>query len=216
MVPQGGSFRLPTAGEANSLLVDGITEDTKFSVDRGLHDAPFSLAITSETPEAIIRYTTDGTPPSETTRARFTPGRFTVNETTVIRAMAYREGFLSTNVDTHSYIFRADVVTQPEMATSITQDPVYGPQMIDALGSIPTVSLTFDGSDIDRTELPVSVELLNFETGAKQVDAGVVRYGSYFTNFQKRSIRLHFRSEYGPSRLEYPLFEETKLRDSSD
>ena len=202
-----GFFPVPTPDEANSLFVDGITEDTKFSVDRGLHDAPFSLAITTETPEAIIRYTTNGTPPSETEGTVYA-GPITVNETTVIRAMAYREGFLSTNVDTHSYIFRADVVTQPEMATSITQDPVYGPQMIDALGSIPTVSLTFDGSDIDRTELPVSVELLNFETGAKQVDAGVVRYGSYFTNFQKRSIRLHFRSEYGPSRLEYPLFEE--------
>ncbi|MDB4536985.1 lamin tail domain-containing protein [Akkermansiaceae bacterium] len=203
-----GFFPTTTGGAPNSLLVEGITEDTKFSVDRGLYDTAFDLTISTDTADASIRYTTDGTPPSETVGTLYT-GPITIDETTVIRAMAYREGYLSTNVDTHTYLFPADVVTQPEMSTSITQSPVYGPQMVDALESIPTVSLSFDGTNVDRVEVPVSVELLNFESNSKQVDAGVVRYGSYVTNFQKRSIRLHFRSEYGPSRLEYPLFEET-------
>ncbi|MDC1206674.1 CotH kinase family protein, partial [Akkermansiaceae bacterium] len=46
-----------------------------------------------------------------------------------------------------------------------------------------------------------------FEGESKQVNAGVVRFGGAFTNFAKRSIRLHFRSEYGPSRLKFPLYD---------
>lgn len=203
-----GFYPQPTPGIANATRFDGITEDTKFSVDRGLYDTAFNLLITSDTPGASIRYTTDGTPPDEATGQLYT-GAISITETTVIRAIAYRNGFRSTNVDTHTYLFPADVASQPAMSTSITQDPVYGPQMVDALTSIPTISLSFDGTDIDRTEIPISVELLNFESGTKQVDAGAARFGSFVTDFEKRSFRLHFRSLYGPSRLEFPLFEET-------
>lgn len=213
-IPLGGDgvnlefYSSPTPGAANGSGFEGIVADTKFSVDRGLHEVAFDLTISSETAGVSIRYTTDGSPPSETTGILY-GGPINIAETTVIRAMAYRAGYLSTNVDTHTYIFRSDVVADPVMSTAITQNSTYGPQMIDALGSIPTVSLSFDGSDVDRVELPVSVELLNFESGAKQVDAGAVRFGSYVTNFAKRSLRLHFRSQYGPSRLDHSLFEET-------
>lgn len=203
-----GFFPQPTPGDANSLSFEGITEDTKFSVDRGLYDTAFNLIITSNTPGASIRYTTDGSPPNETTGQLYS-GPITISETTVVRAIAFMEGFFSTDVDTHTYLFAADIASQPTMATSITQDPIYGPQMVAALTAIPTISLSFDGTDIDREEIPISVELLNFESGNKQVDAGAARFGSFVTNFEKRSFRLHFRSQYGPSQLEFPLFEET-------
>lgn len=213
-IPLGGDgtilefYTSPTPGAANASGLEGIIADTKFSVDRGLHEVAFDLIISSETDGVSIRYTTDGSPPSETAGILY-GGPISIAETTVIRAMAYRSGYLSTNVDTHTYIFRADVVSDPVMNTAITQNATYGPQMIDALGSIPTISLSFDGTDVDRVEIPVSVELLNFESGPKQVDAGAVRFGSYVTDFTKRSMRLHFRSQYGPSRLDHSLFEET-------
>jgi len=126
----------------------------------------------------------------------------------VLRAAAFKTGFEPTNIDTQTYIFPADVLTQPEMRPEITQDPVYGPQLIDALHSIPTIALSFEGDDIDRNEIPISVELLNFESEAIQLDAGAARFGSFNTDFAKRSFRLHFRSIYGPGRLEYPLFND--------
>ena len=201
-----GFFPDPTPGEANGDRFDGVVADTKFSVDRGLHQAPFTLAITTATQDAPIRYTTDGSPPTETGGLEYL-GPIQIDKTTIIRAIATRPGYLTTNVDTQSYLFPADVVDQPAMRSAITQDPVFGPQMIDSLTSIPSIMINFDGSDIDRTEVPVSVELLNFEDGNLQVDAGAARFGSYFTNFAKRSFRLHFRSRYGPRRLEFPLFE---------
>ena len=204
-----GYFPDTTPGTENTTRFDGITADTKFSTDRGLHETAFDLTITSATPDAIIRYTTDGTPPSESHGTTYADP-ITVSETTVIRAMAYKLGFHPTNVDTHTYIFPTDVASQPPMRTVIGGVD-YSSQIPDALRSIPTIALSFEGTDVplDRSEIPTSVELLNFEGSARQLDAGVARFGSFVTNFAKRSMRLHFRSAYGPSRLDYPLFDGT-------
>lgn len=202
-------FLTPTPGDENGPSIQGFVADTAFSTDRGFYEDPVTVEITSATPNATIRYTLDGTEPGITSPVyNGTPLVF--NQTTVLRAAAFKEGFEPTNVDTQTYIFLSNVVTQSTMRTSVTEDPIYGPQMIDALSEIPTIALSFEnpeGNDINRTELPVSVELLNFEGGSKQLNAGAARYGNYVTNFTKRSIRLQFRSDYGAKRLNFPLFE---------
>ena len=40
-----------------------------------------------------------------------------------------------------------------------------------------------------------------------QLDAGINAFGGAFTDFDKKNFRLHFRSEYGASKLDFPLFE---------
>ena len=42
-------FPVPTPGTANTGGVIGIVEDTRFSVDRGFFETPFSLTMTTET-----------------------------------------------------------------------------------------------------------------------------------------------------------------------
>ena len=39
------------------------------------------------------------------------------------------------------------------------------------------------------------------------MDIGMARYGNRFTDFTKRSIRLNFRSQYGPAKLRFPIFD---------
>ena len=60
-----------------------------------------------------------------------------ISRTTVLRAAAFKPDFVATNVDTHTYIFTSDVISHPNMRTSITQDAVYGPQMDASLKSVP-------------------------------------------------------------------------------
>ena len=198
-------FPAPTPGAANSEGFTDFVGDTAFSLDRGFYDAPITVAITTSTPNAEIRYTTDGSKPTATEGLIYTTP-VPIAQTTVLRAAAFRPGFIPTNVDTQTYIFPADVIAHPNMRTSITQDPVYGPQMVDSLMSVPTISLVFPG-DVDRTEKEASVEFINFEAGDTQLEAGMERFGNYVTNFAKRSIRLNFRSEYGPKKLTFPVFE---------
>ena len=112
------------------------------------------------------------------------------------------------------------------MDPRIVDHPGYGPQLVPALQAIPSMSIVTDlhnlidpargiyvnASQKGRAwERPMSLELLHAD-GAEgfQVGAGLrIRGGfSRHPGNPKHSFRLFFRSEYGPSQLEYPLFED--------
>ena len=105
-------FSPPTPGAPNGTsTIQGYVADTAFSHDRGFYDAAFSLAITTPTVGATIRYTLDGSTPSETVGTIYS-GPIFITTTSVVRAMAYLAGQQSTNVDTHTYVFANDVAVQ--------------------------------------------------------------------------------------------------------
>ena len=213
--PQNGYFLEPTPGALNSQRIDGLVGDTKFNVNRGFYEEAFELEISTSTEGAEIRYTLDGTVPSET-RGEVYKSPITINETTVIRAMAHRSGYSTTNIDTQTYLFPEDVVNQPRMRASVTQSQTFGPQMVDSLKSVPTVSIVTDnpspfmneGSSNMRRESPASVEMI-FPDGTPgfQENGGLKHFGGYYTNFPKKSFRIGFRSQYGDTKLNYPMFD---------
>jgi len=149
-------------------------EDTKFSHDRGFYDAPFDLTISTATIGATIRYTTDGTPPTESYGATgVTTVVIPVSGTLCVRAAAFMAAHEPTDVDTQSYIFLADVLSQAqpagypdylygydknsnlithtgdyEMASSVVSNPVYAGVFTNALKSIPSISIVMDKDDI--------------------------------------------------------------------
>jgi hypothetical protein len=104
-------FANPTPGSLNNSGFVAFVADTKFSVTRGFYDVPFSLSITSATPNATIVYTADGSVPSLINGTIYTTP-LDISGTTVIRAAAFEDGFEPSNVDTHTYIFVSDVVHQ--------------------------------------------------------------------------------------------------------
>ena len=116
----------PTPGASNNGSYLAVVADTKFSHDRGFYDAPFEVEITTETPGATIRYTTDGSTPTLTHGQIYNPALpITISTTTCLRAMAYKTGWKSTNVDTQTYIFLDDVIKQ-------ATNPVTGSQVVPA------------------------------------------------------------------------------------
>jgi hypothetical protein len=107
-----GYFKTPTPGAVNNTQpTDGFVADTQFSVDRGFFDAPFDVAITTETAGATIRYTLDGTEPTAANGLDYS-GPIHVTATTVLRAAAFKPGFEPSDVDAQSYIFLEDVIHQ--------------------------------------------------------------------------------------------------------
>ncbi len=110
--PVIGYMPMPTPGAANTTTYLGFVKDTKFSVDRGFFSAPFNVEVTSLTTDAQIRYTTNGSEPTEITGTLYT-GPIPITTTTVLRAVAFKAGYVSTNVDTQTYIFAAAVKNQP-------------------------------------------------------------------------------------------------------
>jgi hypothetical protein len=168
-------FATPTPGTTNGVGYLGVVKDTAFSADRGFYDAPFSVTLASPTEGALIRYTTDGTKPSATEGTLYA-GPVTISNTCPLRAVAYKAGWLPTDVDTHSYIFVDQVARQPrdppgwpsdwgpdanvptnaipsdyEMDPRVVTNALPGHTVRDALLDIPTVSLAMLPADfIDR------------------------------------------------------------------
>lgn len=106
-----GFFGTPTPGATNIIPSEGRVKDTVFSISRGIYETTQTLTISSATLDATIRYTTDGSTPTESNGSIYADP-IVINETTVVRAAAFKDGLFPTNVDTHSYLFPSDVRTQ--------------------------------------------------------------------------------------------------------
>lgn len=206
-------FDQPTPRTENLSGYLGRVDEPQFSVKRGFYEDAFELTLACQTGGAAIYYTLDSSDPTQAS----TPytGPITVSETSCIRAVAFKTDFLPSVSVTNSYIFVADVVAQPEMSTIITDDPVWGPQMEDALLEIPSISLvtphTIPNYPIESPpEVPVSIEMI-FPDGKKgfQENAGVERFGGQYTMWPKQALRVSFKGIYGASRLDYDLFGDT-------
>jgi len=160
-------FATSTPGRANESAFRNIVSDTKFSVDRGFFYSSFQVSITTETPDAVIYYTLDGTVPTQNSGQVYS-APILVAGTTVLRAAAHRTGYQPSNTDTQTYIFLNDVITQsadgsapgpgwPAPGASVNgQKIVYGmdpdivggvntaQQVKDSLLSIPTISMVMN------------------------------------------------------------------------
>lgn len=103
---------VPTPGAINGPSSDGVVADTRFSADRGFYDHPVTVAVTCATPGALIRYTLDGSKPSDTVGLVYsTP--LVITNTITLRAVASKPGWISTRPDAQTYVFPALVATQP-------------------------------------------------------------------------------------------------------
>jgi hypothetical protein len=109
-------FKPPTPGTANGSGFEGLVADTKFSVDRGYKDEPISVAITTATAGARIYWTTNGSEPRIGSGTLYTTP-VEINGTTLLRAAAFLDNYIPSDVDTHSYIYLRQVLQQPSVIT---------------------------------------------------------------------------------------------------
>ena len=204
-------FRPSTPGAANAAVgYTAVVEDTSFSVKRGLYTSAQSVAITCATPGASIRYTTNGTKPTDIAGTLYS-APIAVSTTTVIRAVAYMAGAAPSNVDTHTYIFPNSVASQPGMLAIVTGNATWAPQLPAAFQDVPSISLTTPNTAAINgdTEVETSFEWIHNTDPLQHAhaDCGVQYFGGAFTNFAKKSFRLYFRGQYGDKKLSANLFE---------
>jgi hypothetical protein len=237
-----GFFGMPTPGVANRPGSIGVVADTRFSVDRGFYDLPFTLAITTATEDASIWYTLNGSRPSPTNGFLYS-APILITNTAFVRATAYKPNYIPSDVDTHTYIFLDSVLRQPAslpgyptvwqasypadygMDSTVVNHPKYGATIRNDLRSIPTLSIVSDHNGLWNSttgiypnstssgtnwEREASVELIA-GTGETEfaVRCGVEMHGNASRDnvrTPKHSMRLVFKSEYGPTKLRYDWF----------
>ena len=157
-------FATPTPGAINA-FGGGSNEvaGVKFTPKRGVYtNAVPTVAATTSTSGAEIRYTTDAEAP--TTDSTLYTAPLTLTHTAVIRAAAFKSGLAPSGIDTHTYISADDVLRQPaapagfpthwlgttngvagNFAVDYAMDPTIvasaGTALTNALKALPSVSL---------------------------------------------------------------------------
>jgi len=162
-----GYFTTPTPGAANSpAAVPGFVAETRFEPERGVYpnerypESVLEVAVTTDTIGASIYYTTDGSEPTPQ-HGRLYTAPIPIATTTVLRAVAYKDRYVPSNVDTHTYLFPADVMYQDnapagyptdwaghpadyEMDPEVVNDPCYADDMEQSLHVFPSLSIACD------------------------------------------------------------------------
>ncbi len=162
----------PSPGTQNSTADLGLVADPTFDHERGFYSAPVQVSLACASEGASIRYTTNGSVPSLTNGFSYA-GPITIAGTTALRAAAFRDGWRSSQVITHTYLFLSDIVRQDQSNTLAagfpamwdTQSADYGldPRVVgtnDTFGgkyrnslsndlrSLPTMSIVMDVNDM--------------------------------------------------------------------
>lgn len=169
VLPYQQFYTIVTPGAANNTSTLGIVPEVAFSADRGYFDSAFQLELSNSMPEAQIRYTTDGSPPTATTGTIYA-GPITISTTAVVRAAAFRSGYSTGRPETRTYLYLQDIIHQPanisgwpnptipvgvgsrvhdyEMDPEIVNDPAYSADLIAGMKEIPTMSIVVTKSDM--------------------------------------------------------------------
>ena len=166
-----GYFDVPTPAEVNGELSLDLVANPTFDVLRGFYDTPQTLELVSPTPDALIRYTTDGSVPTLTHGHTYVHPLI-IGRTTTVRASAFRESWRPSEVVTHTYLFLEDIVLQDEARTRAAGFPAswngqaadygldsrvigqnsfngkYAASLEEDLMSLPTLSLVMDVDDL--------------------------------------------------------------------
>lgn len=90
-----------------------------FSPPAGIYDQAIQVSISTLTPEATIRFTLDGTEPTETIGEIYT-GPINITETVTIKAIAYKMGMNTSLISNASYVID---ITIPEVAAPMFSHP---------------------------------------------------------------------------------------------
>ena len=160
-------FGSPTPGSANGAGFQGFVSDVVLSHESGFYGQAFEVSLQTETPEAVIRYTLDGSAPLQGV-GQIYAGPIQVTDTMILRSAAFLDGYGPSYSDTRTYIFietptgNGGVLNQPrspagfprtwgdgiladyEMDQDVVTDPAYRDELADDLLALPSLSIISD------------------------------------------------------------------------
>lgn len=183
-------FTTPTPGAENGSGVSLISATPVFLTTDGVYDDVENVCV-ELSGSGDIRYTLDGSLPTEDS-ALYT-GPITLTATTVVRAAAFEEGRLRSDVVTGSYIIN-EYHTLPVVSVAANPADLFGKNGI---------------YTNYYSEEEVLCNLKLFENGEGfDIDCGIKMFGHTGLQNPKKSFKINFRGRYGDDLLNYPVYGE--------
>ncbi|MFK8104353.1 MAG: CotH kinase family protein [Saprospiraceae bacterium] len=195
--PDGSSswnfFSTPTPGSENDTpgSINFVAMPTA-SKTAGYYAGTQSVILSTTTPGAEIRFTTNGDEPQSSSSLYTTP--LSIDETTTLRARAFKTNMFDSRVMTHTYLYNVDH-DFPVVCLSTDDDNFFD--------SDDGIYENYD-EDLER---PVHVEFFEPDSSlAFKIDMGVKIHGSGSASLPQKSLALTARSSYGANKINYQIF----------
>ncbi len=198
----------PNASNAAENYRGYVEGAVAFSPIGGLYDTNFELTLSTSNPSATIKYTTDGSAPTSTSKTYTTP--IVVRDNMGIKAGLFETDFLPSEIYTQSYLVETNhelpvlsfVVEERDFFDEVTGIYSYGS---DYEFDFPHFGANF-WKDIEKP-----IHLSFFEADGQfgfESNVGVKIFGGWSRGMDQRSLSIFFRKQYGDNVLKYPLFEQ--------
>ena len=171
-----GLLQSPTPGEPNTATVAPVAKPA-LSRTGGYIEAPVSVAVSTATTGATLRYTTDGSTPTMSNGTAVAGGQIEVVESTVLRVVAIKAGQPNSQVTTATYLVLDEVEAQHGVPPGWPATPVNGQvfeygldqpyveqhrdEVTDGLRSLATVSIVTDQANLSDEDDGIYVNALN-------------------------------------------------------
>ncbi len=185
-------FTDKTKGEKNSnQSYPGYVSQPMFSDTALYHNDPFTLTLSCIDPNAEIRYTTDGSEPSQGSKLYTAP--IDIGKNAVIRAVAYKNGLLRSEIVTFHYLFEKPH-TLPVVCIAMSPEDfntVYKVKEHKNIKERKGYVNYYEADGLMGTAFPCDI---------KAKGRGTLKYIS------QKSMTLTLRAEYGVRRVDYPFF----------
>ncbi|OGU42490.1 MAG: hypothetical protein A2X61_02735 [Ignavibacteria bacterium GWB2_35_12] len=202
--PDGNSnmeyFSPSTPGEQNQKGFPGYTEEPKFNIPAGWYNNRLLLRFENNNPDLQIRYTTDGTDVSETSKI-YNDNNIVIDSSVVIRARAYRENLFPSNEIVNTYILN-DSSSLPVVSFAISPTLLWNPDSgifdNDHIWPAPEIGGNFEIFDNQKNRVFTS-------------HSGLSVHGGNSRTYAQKSLKMVARGKYESSTFEYPFFGDNYL-----
>ncbi|MFA4851159.1 MAG: CotH kinase family protein [Bacteroidales bacterium] len=207
-------FGIPTPDASNntSTSYTQYVTDPVFSLNAGYYNVPQSLSISCSFPASNIRYTIDGSNPTQTSSLYTTA--VSIDSTMVIKARAFATTALPSHIITNTY-FINDSSTLCVVSISTQPDKLWDWNSgIYVLGpNAEPETPNFNANFWQDWEIPAQIEffLPNGNIEFEQ-DVGMRIGGNYSRSFPQKSFKIYARDKYGDPDIDYKLFPDKNIQ----
>ena len=202
-----GYMAFATPRRTNAVSHTSVAASPTFDLSSGFYNGTQSVELSTDLPNGAIHYTLDGSPPTLNSTRYTAP--LQIDQTMVVRARVFAddhapsEGTIQTFlIDEPKGLPVVSLITDPD---NFFHDDI-GIYVVGTNGSGGRCAGGPRNWNRDW-ERPVHVEF--FETDGSpgfKLDAGVGIFGGCTRTFAQKSLEIVARDQYGPKRIEYPVF----------
>jgi hypothetical protein len=195
----------PEKSNGGKTIIGFCGKTINFNKTSGFYNSTQTIELSGA---SSIKYTLDGSNPTLNSLDYSTP--ITINKSVVVRAGCFDDQKVPKEIFTNTYFVGYNTKLP---VWSISTDPANffdeetGIYVKGKEGTYEEASPYFGANFWQDWERPIHIEFFEQDgSEAFELDAGVKVFGNYSRANPKKSLSIHFRSEYGSSKLEYPLY----------